>query len=144
MRDVTDRPRATASWSLVDPSIALGGVAASVVLAGRAVSPPVADRAGEGDLFHYTQHAAIFVAAMLMGAALRELVRARPMRIAYAMALGALAFVGDVATLLPPFDRAIDENATLHDTQHGLVFLTGALMGVALRDLILRGRGPRR
>jgi hypothetical protein len=128
----------------VERRTALGAVVAAVVLAGAAISPPVADLAEEAGLYHYTQHAVIFIAAMLMGAALRELVEAEPMRVVFAVALGALAFLGDLATLLPPFDDAIEENATLHVTQHGLVFLTGALMGVALRDLILRGRGPRR
>ena len=134
----------TVSWTLVERWRALAAVAASVVLAGLAISPPVADLAGDGSLPHYTQHAGVFVAALLMGGGVRDLVAARPMRVAFAMTLGAASLIGDVATLLPPFDDAIEQNTALHDTQHGLVFLAGALMGLALRDLLLRGRGPRR
>jgi hypothetical protein len=141
---VNDGPRRAASWNLVDRRTALLAVAASVVLTGLAISPPVGDQAEEHALVHYSQHAVVFIGGMLMGGALRELVQARPMRVAFALVLGAVSFVGDIATLLPPFDDAIEENATLHDTQHGLVFLAGALMAVALRDLVLRGLGPRR
>jgi hypothetical protein len=143
--DVRSGPEPAARvWRLLPERAILAAIGGAVVLALVAISPPVADRVEDGAVFHFTQHGVLFVAAMLMGAGLRDLVSARPMRPLVAVGLGFAALVGDIATLLPPFDDAIEESAALHDTQHGLVFLAGAVMGLALRDLVLRGRGPRR
>ena len=57
-----------------------------------------------------------------------------------AVALGALGLALQVLALLPFFDDNVDSNPTLHYTQHGVIFLGGLLMGVALRD---PGRGGR-
>ena len=62
---------------------------------------------------------------------------ASPLAARHVLALGALSPVGDVASLLPPFDDAIEHNEALHEAQHGIVFLAGAAMGVALRDVIV-------
>ncbi len=57
-----------------------------------------------------------------------------------AVLLGALAVLIEVVAILPPIDRATDTHPTLHYTQHGVLFLGGLLMGVALRDLLVAGR----
>jgi hypothetical protein len=61
-----------------------------------------------------------------------------------AVALGALGLALQVLALLPFFDDNVDSNPTLHYTQHGLIFLGGLLMGIALRDLIVQGRAAGR
>jgi hypothetical protein len=48
-----------------------------------------------------------------------------------------LALVLEVVLITPWVDDAADSNATVHFTQHGLIFLGGILMGWALRDLRL-------
>ncbi len=58
-----------------------------------------------------------------------------------AVLVGALGLLLEIVTILPPVDEATETNATLHYSQHGLVFLGGLLMGLALRDLIVTGRG---
>ena len=58
-----------------------------------------------------------------------------------AVLVGGLGLLLEIVTILPPIDEATETNATLHYTQHGLVFLGGLLMGLALRDLIVTGRG---
>lgn len=57
-----------------------------------------------------------------------------------ALALGAVALVLEVVALLPWLDDLADRNATAHFTQHGLIFLGGVLMGIALRDVYLASR----
>jgi hypothetical protein len=57
-----------------------------------------------------------------------------------AVLLGGLALLLEVLAILPPIDDAVDRNATLHYTQHGILFLGGLMMGVALRDLLVTGR----
>jgi peptidoglycan/LPS O-acetylase OafA/YrhL len=109
-----------------------------------AISPPVEAAAEDRALAHYTQHGGIFVAGMLMGLALRDLVAARPWGPWTAVGVGAVALLADIGLVLPLLDEAVETNETLHFTQHGLVFLAGALMGAALRDLVLRGHGPLR
>ncbi len=54
-----------------------------------------------------------------------------------ALALGTLGFVLEVLLLTPWVDDFADENATMHFTQHGMIFVGGILMGWALRDLRL-------
>lgn len=59
-----------------------------------------------------------------------------------AVLVGGLGLLLEIVTILPPIDDAVESNSTLHYTQHGLVFLGGLLMGLALRDLFVAGRGP--
>ena len=59
-----------------------------------------------------------------------------------AVLVGALALLLEVLAIIPPIDDATATNATLHYTQHGVLFLGGLLMGVALRDLLVAGRPP--
>jgi hypothetical protein len=54
-----------------------------------------------------------------------------------ALALGVLGFALEVALISPWVDDFADENATVHFTQHGMIFVGGLLMGWALRDLRL-------
>jgi hypothetical protein len=54
-----------------------------------------------------------------------------------AVGLGALGVVLEVLLITPWVDDLADGNATVHFTQHGLIFLGGILMGWALRDLRL-------
>jgi hypothetical protein len=54
-----------------------------------------------------------------------------------ALALGACGFVLELLLLTPWVDELSEDNATVHFTQHGLIFLGGVLMGWALRDLRL-------
>ena len=61
-----------------------------------------------------------------------------------AVALGALGLALQVLALLPFVDDNVDTNPTLHYTQHGVIFLGGLLMGVALRDLLVQGRAAER
>ncbi|MGI9117090.1 MAG: hypothetical protein ACR2JV_05590, partial [Gaiellales bacterium] len=112
--------------------LALGGV----ILGAIAISPPVADAAERWGLIHYTQHALIFTAGVALGFAIRDFLRARPMSARSAVLLGAVALILDLASLLPPFDEAIDTNAALHIAQHGLVVLAGIVVGIAIRDVL--------
>jgi hypothetical protein len=57
-----------------------------------------------------------------------------------AVLLGALGLLLEVLAILPPIDDATATNATLHYTQHGVLFIGGLMMGVALRDLLIAGR----
>ena len=57
-----------------------------------------------------------------------------------AVLLGGLGLFLEVAAILPPIDAATETNATLHFSQHGILFTGGLLMGVALRDLLVTGR----
>ncbi len=57
-----------------------------------------------------------------------------------AVLLGGLGLLLEVLAILPPIDRATETNATLHYSQHGLIFLGGLLMGIAIRDLMAAGR----
>ena len=57
-----------------------------------------------------------------------------------AVLVGALALLLEVLAIIPPIDDATDTNATLHYTQHGVLFIGGLLMGVAIRDLLVAGR----
>ncbi len=40
----------------------------------------------------------------------------------------------EVTLILPFVDHLADAHPTIHFTQHGLIFLGGVLMGIALRD----------
>jgi hypothetical protein len=57
-----------------------------------------------------------------------------------AVLLGALGLALEIGAILPPIDDATETNATLHYSQHGVLFLGGLMMGVALRDLLAAGR----
>lgn len=54
-----------------------------------------------------------------------------------ALALGTCGFALEVILLTPWVDDVTADNATVHFTQHGLIFVGGILMGWALRDLRL-------
>ena len=60
---------------------------------------------------------------------------ARP---AAALRLAALALLVEIALITPCVDSAADDNATVHFTQHGGIFLGGVLMGWAIRELARR------
>jgi hypothetical protein len=54
-----------------------------------------------------------------------------------AVLLGALGVLLELLLITPWVDDLADRNATVHFTQHGLIFLGGIVMGWALRDLRL-------
>ena len=54
-----------------------------------------------------------------------------------ALALGASGFALEVLLLTPWVDDFANGNATVHFTQHGMIFVGGLIMGWALRDLRL-------
>ncbi len=56
-----------------------------------------------------------------------------------AVLLGGIGLLLEVVAILPPVESATDANATLHYTQHGVLFSGGLLMGIALRDLLATG-----
>ena len=58
----------------------------------------------------------------------------RPMSRLRSLRLVAAAALLELVLILPFFDHLADENPTIHFTQHGLIFLGGILMGIALRD----------
>jgi hypothetical protein len=58
--------------------------------------------------------------------------RSTPMR--RSLVLMVLAVAIETMSILPVVDRLADANPTVHFTQHGLIFLGGLLIGVALRD----------
>ncbi len=120
----------------------LVAVAIAVVVGLLAISPPGAAFAERWDLAHYTQHAAIFIPAAVVAFAVRDGMRSKPIHPYVALGMGAVALVLDLASLLPPFDTAIDENEALHTAQHGLIVVAGVLVGWAIRDVIAFGRGP--
>ena len=57
-----------------------------------------------------------------------------------AVVVGAIGLALEIVAILPPIDEATDTNATLHYSQHGVLFLGGLMMGVAIRDLLTAGR----
>ncbi len=57
-----------------------------------------------------------------------------------ALLLGGFGLLLQGLVLLPFFDDQVDTNPALHYSQHGLVFLGGICMGIALRDLLLANR----
>ena len=57
-----------------------------------------------------------------------------------AVLLGGLGLLLEVLAILPPIDRATATNSTLHYSQHGVLFIGGLLMGIALRDLMVAVR----
>jgi hypothetical protein len=61
----------------------------------------------------------------------RDLRRRRRLR---ALALLMFAAALEVVLILPFVDHLADSHPTIHFTQHGLIFLGGVLMGIALRD----------
>lgn len=118
-------------------------VVASVAVALLAVSPLGATVSERWDLAHYVAHAAIFIPVAVIAFAIRDGLRSKPLHPYVAVALGVVALALDLASLVPPFDTAIETNEALHSAQHGLVALAGALVGVAVRDVIAAGRRPR-
>jgi hypothetical protein len=57
-----------------------------------------------------------------------------------AVGLGALALLLELLLISPWVDSAADSNSLVHFSQHGLIFVGGLMMGVALRDLMLAAR----
>jgi hypothetical protein len=51
-----------------------------------------------------------------------------------ALRLLIFAAVLEVVLILPFVDHLADSHPMIHFTQHGLIFLGGVLMGIALRD----------
>ena len=60
-----------------------------------------------------------------------------PMR---ALVLGGIGLLCQEVALLPPVDNAVDTNAAIHYLQHGIIFVGGVCMGIALRDLLMMSR----
>jgi hypothetical protein len=69
--------------------------------------------------------------------AARDLRRVRRLR---ALALVIFAALLEVVLILPVVDHLADSHPTIHFTQHGLIFVGGVLMGIALRDAYLLSR----
>ena len=118
-------------------------VAVSMAVALLAISPVGNAISERWDLAHYTAHAAIFIPAAVIAFAIRDGLRSKPLHPYVAGGLGVAALALDLASLVPPFDTAIETNEALHSAQHGLVALAGALVGVAVRDVLAFGRRPR-
>ena len=59
---------------------------------------------------------------------------AGPMSRLRSLSLVAIAALLELLLIAPFVDHLADSNPTIHFTQHGLIFLGGVLMGVALRD----------
>jgi hypothetical protein len=118
-------------------------VAVSIAVALVAISPVGNAISERWDLAHYTAHAAIFIPAAVIAFAIRDGLRSKPLHPYVAVGLGVVALALDIASLVPPFDTAIETNEALHSAQHGLVALAGALVGIAVRDVIAAGRRPR-
>lgn len=57
-----------------------------------------------------------------------------------ALLLGSIGLALQVVALLPWIDDAVTTNAALHYFQHGIIFIGGVCMGVALRDLLVMTR----
>jgi hypothetical protein len=57
-----------------------------------------------------------------------------------ALTLGAAAFLLELLLITPWVDDLADRNSVFHFTQHGLIFVGGVLMGVALRDVFVQAR----
>jgi len=57
-----------------------------------------------------------------------------PMSRLRSLSLVAIAAMLELLLIAPFVDHLADANPTIHFTQHGLIFVGGVLMGVALRD----------
>lgn len=131
-------------WAVVQSGRRLViAVIASVAVALLVISPVGTSISERWDLAHYAAHAAIFIPAAVIAFAIRDGLRSKPLHPYVAVALGVVALALDLVSLVPPFDTAIGTNEALHSAQHGLVALAGALVGVAVRDVIAAGRRPR-
>ena len=60
-----------------------------------------------------------------------------------ALVLGGIGILCQIVVLLPPVEHWIEESQPAHYLQHGIIFLGGVLMGIALRDLWLMSRRAR-
>jgi hypothetical protein len=128
-------------WSMAERRTLAWLVVFAIVLDAAAISPLVNGAAESSAFVHYTQHGFVYRASALLGGGARDLYRAWPLATRCVLALGALSVVGDIGSLLPPFDDAIESNEALHEAQHGIVFLlAGAALGIALRDIIVQRR----
>jgi hypothetical protein len=58
----------------------------------------------------------------------------RPMSRVRSLCLVAAAALLELLLIAPFVDHLADANPTIHFTQHGLIFLGGVMMGIALRD----------
>ena len=59
----------------------------------------------------------------------------RPMSRLRSLCLVAAAALLEIVLIMPFVDHLEDSTPTIHFTQHGLIFLGGVLMGIALRDV---------
>ena len=59
---------------------------------------------------------------------------ARPMSRLRSLCLVAAAALLELLLIAPFVDHLADSNPTIHFTQHGLIFVGGVMMGIALRD----------
>ena len=57
-----------------------------------------------------------------------------------ALLIGAIGILCQVFVLLPPVEHWIEESQPAHYLQHGVIFVGGVLVGLALRDLWLMNR----
>jgi hypothetical protein len=64
---------------------------------------------------------------------LRRPTRTRP-PVLRAFGLVLVSAALEMLSILPGIDRLADTNPTIHFTQHGVIFLGGIVMGIALRD----------
>jgi hypothetical protein len=60
--------------------------------------------------------------------------RRRETRVPRALIFVLISAFLEMLLILPVVDRLADRNPTIHFTQHGLIFVGGVLMGIALRD----------
>jgi hypothetical protein len=55
---------------------------------------------------------------------------------ARSLVLAVVALALETIAILPPVDKAAEDNAMLHFTQHGLIFIGGVMMGIALYEAL--------
>lgn len=99
------------------------------------LSPPVDHLADTSRPFHYAQHAVFMIAGGLVGAGLLNRRAWSVAAVHRALALGALGLACELAMVLSWADSLADRDPTFHQTQHGVIFLGGVLLGNAIVSL---------
>lgn len=118
------RDRAVASGD------ALGWIVALGALANLAAISPVGERAAElSARIHDTQHGVLVAASIVLGAGVRDLIRARPWPRTARMLVTALAAAAITAGLVP--------FGPIQNERHVAFMLAGAGLGMVLRDALL-------
>jgi hypothetical protein len=113
----------------------VGSVVAAVILALLLVSPPVSSAAEQSANVHFIQHQLIFMVGILLGVGVLRLSGSSGggRWVTAGLVLGAVVL--QLVWNSPPVDSWADSSVTTHFSLHGIMFITGGLLGWGLASL---------